>query len=259
MKELSALQNKFQEHLLNATSDIFSEIVETENVPTEVRLSIYSNAYRLRLIEALATNFPVLQIYLGDEQFETLATEYINAHPSPYRSIRWFGDGLENFMKTHSPYSDYLYLAELARVEWEMTLVFDAEDSSVASIDILSTIPPAAWINMRLVAHPSVRHLDLFWNIVSIWDKLSEEETPPELIRNEKAQTWLFWRHELVNHYAVLETDEACAIKVILKGSSFGEMCAALCESLDEETVPMRAAALVRDWITAGLISTIEY
>src|SRR5579871_4803975 len=152
MKSLLTLQNQFQEHLLHSQNDIFNQIVNTEKVSTDVRLSIYSHAYRSRLLEALALNYPSMQIYLGSEQFETLGNAYVDRYPSHFRSIRWFGDQLENFLREHAPYNEYPHLYELAKVEWIMTLVFDAANSDVFKLENLASIPPESWVDMHLQA-----------------------------------------------------------------------------------------------------------
>lgn len=259
MSELFTLQNKFQEHLLTSDNEIFHDIVSTEKVPTDVRLSIYSEAYRSRLLEALATNFSVLQIYLGHEQFEALAYEYIDMFPSHFRSIRWFGDHLENYLQENEPYSDYPYLAELAKIEWTQTIVFDAMNSDVVTQELLGKIPPESWVDMCFDVHPSVHLLQLSWNTVSIWQALSQEESPEELRKSDMPVTWMFWRQNLINYYCSLTSDEEFAFVAVLKGKSFGEICEGLCDFVDEEEVAMRAASLLKGWIAADLITKIKY
>src|SRR5690606_40146004 len=56
--------------------------------------SVYADAYRLRLIEALAHNYPRLQQLLGEEEFSTVARSYLDEHPSRSVSVRWFGNRL---------------------------------------------------------------------------------------------------------------------------------------------------------------------
>src|SRR5690348_15127611 len=104
MNHLMNLQNKFQSYLITADCDINVEIEETKKVSAETRLGIYRDAYRFRLIDALASNYPILQKYLGDDAFQELALLYIDAHPSLFRSIRWFGNQLENFLRKHEKY-----------------------------------------------------------------------------------------------------------------------------------------------------------
>jgi len=259
MKDLLTLQNKFQEHLLHSQNDIFNYIVSTEKVPIDIRLSIYSHAYRSRLLEALATNYPIMQVYLGHEQFEELGNAYIDRYPSHFRSIRWFGDQLENFLRENTPYSDFPYLSELAKVEWTMTLVFDAANSDVVKLEHLGSISPECWIDMRLLVHPSAHLISLSWNVVPIWQALSKDESPCELLQSDMPIPWIFWRSNLINQYCSLTNDEASALDAMLKGNTFGDVCEVLCQFVDEKEVAMRAASLLKGWISAGLIAEIKY
>ena len=129
MTELLHLQEQFQKFLLAEDSEIHDSIIQTQSVSVQTRLAIYRDAYSLRLIESLTTNFPSLYAYLGTEEFNKLSSEYIAAHPSSYRSIRWFGDCFADFVKNY--YSNHPHVTELADFEWKMTLAFDAADASV--------------------------------------------------------------------------------------------------------------------------------
>ena len=259
MNGLRQLQNKFQAYLLHSNSSFEEYVINTEKVPAEARLAIYANAYQSRLIEALAANYPVLQIYLGHEQFETLGQAYLFAYPSSYRSIRWFGDKLAGFLHENSPYKEIPYLAELAQFEWALTSVFDAADSTILQMDDMGSIPPDAWINMRLQAHPSLHRLNLTWNVVQIWQTLSDDKTPPEPIQHPVPIHWLLWRKELMNQFCSLADDEAWALDTMLSGGTFSDICEGLCQWEEEEAVGLRAASLLKGWIAEGLIAEVIF
>ena len=135
MSGLHRLQNQFQDYLLNSNPLFQNSIVNTKKIPAETRLAIYANAYRSRLIDALAANYPVLQAHLGCAQFEELGQAYLSAYPSLHRSIRWFGDQLTHFLCKNSCYKEIPYLGELAQFEWTLTLVFDATDSTILQME----------------------------------------------------------------------------------------------------------------------------
>lgn len=259
MSELLSLQKKFQDHLFNSTNEIYNDIVDTKQVSTDVRLAIYSQAYRSRLMEALATHYPVIQYYLGDEQFEALANDYLDCNPSQYRSIRWFGDTLDVFLKVTEPYNLHPYLSELAKIEWTMTLVFDAKNCDAVSLEALNNVPPESWIDMRLTLHPSVHLIQLSWNSMLVWDAITREEPPCDLQVNTTPVTWVLWRNNLINCFYSLAHDEACALNTLHKGLTFGDICESLCEWMNEDEVALRAVSLLKEWISHGLIVKIEY
>jgi hypothetical protein len=52
-----------------------------------------------------------------------------------------------------------------------------------------------------------------------------------------------------------LEPDEAAALEVVRGGDSFGEMCEALCEWHEADTVPLVAAGMLKRWIVEELLT----
>lgn len=258
MNNLMNVQNKFQSYLIAFDSGINTDIEETKKVSAATRLQIYSNAYRFRLIDALASNFPILQKYLGDERFQELALLYIDAYPSTFKSIRWFGNQLESFLQEQDKYTDFPYLAELAKLEWHMTLTFDAFDRELVDMQTVTQIPQDDWPMMRFVPHPSVYILDFQWNVVQIWQNLSKDEFPPEPINYEIATSYIFWRKDLISQYCSLPSDERHAIDYMMSGHTFGEICLGLCQWVDEQDAALRAASLLKGWISSGLISAIQ-
>lgn len=258
MNDLMNLQNKFQSYLITSAGDINKDIKETNKISASTRLQIYSNAYQFRLIEALASNFPILQKYLGEQQFQELALLYIAAHPSAFKSIRWFGDRLENFLREHSKYAEFPYLAELSKLEWHMTLTFDAPDRELIDMETVMQIPPEDWAMMRFAPHPSVYILDFQWNVVQIWQNLSQNDPPPEPIKHDISIPYIFWRKDLINQYCSLPEDERHAIDSMVHGQPFGEICLGLCQWVDEQNAALRAASLLKGWISSGLISAIQ-
>ncbi|HVE44747.1 MAG TPA: DNA-binding domain-containing protein [Gammaproteobacteria bacterium] len=257
MTELFSLQDQFQGYLLKNCSEIKSRIVSTEKVPAETRLAIYSNAYQARLIEALDSNYPVLSAYLGMAIFKKMASDYINEYPSCKRSIRWFGDSLPAFLKEHQDYKAFEYLTELAEFEWKQTLVFDAADSAVLQIDEVAKIPPDSWQNMRLRAHPTVHRITLSWNIIQIWQSISDNVIPDEPIQALSPVSWIMWRRDLINRFCSITVEEAWAIDAVLNGLTFGDICEKSCEWVGEENAGMHAASLLKGWIQSGLIAGV--
>ena len=103
MSELRVLQRQFQEFLLTSQQGIEESVRSTISVSKDTRLGIYRDAYQLRLIECLITSYPALHLYLGTEEFQKLCRAYIDAYPSPFRSIRWYGNHLADFLRTNYP------------------------------------------------------------------------------------------------------------------------------------------------------------
>ncbi|HUA88736.1 MAG TPA: DNA-binding domain-containing protein, partial [Steroidobacteraceae bacterium] len=110
MSALAALQADFQDYLLRGQTAVAARIEASERVPAQVRLAIYGEAYRGRLIDALASNYPALAELL-DADFRELGERYVASHDSHYCNIRWYGDELAQFLGTEERYASTPLLA----------------------------------------------------------------------------------------------------------------------------------------------------
>lgn len=258
MRALEQVQAQFLQFILSGNSDIYEEVVHTKQVPVATRLAIYREAYRLRLIESLTITFPAVLAYLGTEAFEEVCTAYIEACPSTYRSIRWFGDELPEFLKNYYD-KKYSFLAELAHFEWHMTLAFDAEDTRILSIADMAAVAPELWADMHFSLHPSIQRLHYHWNAVPLWSALINDKELPDLQNNSIATTWILWRTPdyIIQFYSVSE-EEAWAMDALGQQYSFGQLCEGLCQWVNAEEVGMRAASYLKKWIQNGMVSELH-
>jgi hypothetical protein len=254
MSVLARLQREFQDYLLRGDVAVEAQVQGTPRVPVTTRLGIYAGAYRSRLAEALENNYPVLAKLLGESDFKILAADYIAAHDSPFFSIRYYGDELARFLATREDYAAAPVLAELAQWEWAMTCVFDAADTPSLSADALTRIPPLQWAQLRFRWHPSVQRLTLWWNVPQLWRALSEDGERPEMTLAATPVAWLLWRENLTSYFRSLAKTEAGVLDAARSGWPFGELCTLLCEELGDTEAPREAAALLRGWISTGLI-----
>lgn len=258
MNHLATLQRAFQTFILNADNAIRQEVTDTPQAPAPERLDIYSTAYRLRLLEALQTDYTALHAALGDEGFAQLCFAFIDVFPSTYPNLRWFGANLDAYLDTTPPYADIPVLAELARFEWAKGLAFDASDETILSIQAIANIPGADWPDMSFLTHPSVQRLDLFSNAALIWKAVAAEEAPPQPVYIDQPVAWIIWRHDLKVFFRSLTADEAWAIDSLRQGANFAEICTGLCEWVDEMHAAQHAAGLLKGWVENGMIHRVQ-
>lgn len=251
---LAALQNRLQACVLSGERAIEPHVIGASPEDVAARLAIYSNAYRTRLTEALASNYPALAKLLGAGDFTTMAGLYSAAHVSRHPSIRYFGDALSEFLATESAYRDIPLLAELAAWEWAMTEVFDAADAPALGVETLASRPPAEWAELRFTLHPALRRLDLRWNVPAMWKALTSDSPRPSPELADEPRAWLQWRDGLQVMFRSLDAIEAVALRAVSDGQDFGELCVRVCDLVDDTEAPARAAACLRSWLSAGLI-----
>lgn len=258
MHSLAFLQQHFQRFLLTEASMIQDAIVSNPQVGAHERLSIYRDAYQARLVEALSVNYPCLRAWLGDELFNEFAIDYIAAYPSTYRSIRWFGDRVPVFIQDYFEKDD-AWLVDLALFEWSMTLVFDARDAPLFSVDAMAHMPTDSWETMCITFHPAVMRISLHWDVVPLWEALTHGlEVPEHVSPHVEPMPWMMWRVDSMIRFRELTPDEFVCIDLLQQGESFGTMCERLCESYAEEEVGLRAAQYLKNWLEVGLIMSCK-
>jgi hypothetical protein len=254
---LAKMQADFQAYLLNDVQegDFIKAIVDDENVGAKKRLSIYHNAYRLRIIEALATAYPQLKALLGDVLFSNIAREYINSYPSSVRNLRWYGS--EMCQHLHSALAQHPIAAEMAAFEWALSLAFDAEDVPEVSLQELAEIPLENWATLSFTFQPAIKIVRTRWNTVSVWQALEAEATPPKPVQESTDQTWLIWRKNFNSQFKLMTEMEVIALNKAMTGATFGDICECL-EVDDEQSAITTAAQYLASWVQDGLICAVS-
>lgn len=258
MSALTGTQARFQAYVLGGDGAIVADIAGTDDAFRRARLDIYYNAYRLRLAEALATDYAILKSYAGDEIFDAIVRDYIDAHPSAFRNVRWFGEQLAGFLRDGPRYAGQPILADLARFEWTLGLAFDAADTATLRFEDVAAVPAEAWAGLRFAPHPALHVIELRTNAVAVWNEIknADRRIAPESL--PQPLRWAIWRRELSPYFRSLEADEAWALDALRNHLGFGEICAGLCQWLPEEQAAPRAAALLRGWVDEGWIAALE-
>jgi len=215
-------------------------------------MSLYGNAYTLRLKEALTTDYERLHSYLGDELFETLMQHYIVSYPSHHPSLRYFSQHMVDLIERLEPFNQLPEVAEIARIEQAFADSFDAANCQSVTLDQLAELEPETWATLTLCFHGAVQLLPQRHNSFQIWQALSREEAPP--LKTASDTTWLIWRQDLVSRYRALESAELAALTIALSAGSFADVCAALLEHFNEQETPQQAVGYLQQWINDQMV-----
>jgi hypothetical protein len=222
---------------------------------TAERLKIYQTAYRVRLQDALASNFPMLRLHLGGSTFDMLANEYIRAHPSTHVSIRNVGSHLAEWLDQQN--SAEPWLAEFARFEWALANAFDAPDVTPVMIEQLAAIEPAQWPALQFQFAPATQRLSSRTNASELYRAAANAEASASGQLSMPSE-WLVWRRELTAQYRSLTESEADALDTLLAGGTFGDACEAMLEYAEADAMAVEAASFLKRWLLDELISAFN-
>ena len=242
MADLVALQRAFHDAITGAAPlDDARALVRDDGVDPSRRLRAYAHAYRVRLAGALETDYPKLRTLLGADAFEAMGQAYVRAHPPRHPSLRDLGLGLAAFLDATG--ADRLHV-DLARLERARVEAFDAADAVPLGRDDLAGLAPEAFPRLRLGLVPSACVIELATNADDVWDAIEQDAPVPP--GQQASRTVLVWRRELTVIHRTLDPDEAPAIRRMMHGADFGDVCARL-------TVE-RALELLLRWLDAAIV-----
>lgn len=216
--------------------------------------AIYRDGFRLRMGEFLTHDYPVLSAALGEAAFEALVDAYWRAKPSHFRSARWFGAGLPEFLRATPPWRDDAFVCSLAALEEALARSFDAEDAPELGIGCLGAMGAEEWPRLCLGFHPSAILVETDAAALAAYEQC-QEGLPLSEPRAGESLRLLVWRHELDVQYRALDASESMALAEAMGGAPFEEICALLAFAGAREADTAQAAgALLARWFADGLI-----
>lgn len=253
---LADTQHRLKDYFLDTANDqtaVLPLIAAGYGLSREKRLDIYHNAYRARLTEALETVFERTWAYLGDREFYDLAGRYIEESPSGERNLRNYGGDFPAFFRQKLPADPEV--SELAAMDWNLHIAFDAPDAPCLSAVALDELSEADWEKAGFSFQPSLSLAVYACNTVEMWHAIDQCQVPPPARQLEQRVAHIFWRHQQKSNFRSLHPAEYLMLDALLIGKSF----AATCEQLNTdypEAAELAGPWLYR-WISDGMISGI--
>lgn len=255
MSDLRTMQLQLAEAMLAGSLPAPGSLRGDDKANEASRLAVYQQGYRIRLREALATEFPGLALLAG-RRFLPLLDDYVAAQPSTHFTIRWHGEGLARFLEHASPWCEQPELGEMAQLDWAISTAFDAADHDTVNTGDLAGVAPEAWAGLRLHPLPHAQLLRCTGNIDAFRRAADRGGPRPRLRRWRQARHLLVWRAALDVHYRQVASGELAPLRGALNGETFAHLCERLAERHGTAALP-RMAALLAQWLDEGLIGRL--
>jgi len=257
MSDLRTLQLQLADALRSAALPRVPSLHDDGLADGSARLAVYHHGYRVRLRDALTTEFPGLAS-LAAKRFHALLDHYVEQHPSTHFNIRWHGQGLPSFLAATAPWREQPELAEMAQLDWAISTAFDAMDHATVSSADLAGIAPDAWPGLRLHPLPHARVLKLTCNVDAFRRATDRGHRRPPLRRFRQPRYLLVWRPALDGRSRTVTAGELPALQGALDGLRFAELCECLAERHGAASALPRMATLLAQWLGEGLIGRLD-
>ncbi len=132
-------------------------------------LAVYRNNTRQFFRHALALTYPVVRRRVGEGFFQRLADEYRVAHPSRSGDLHWVGRYFPEWLQGRLAQGEYVWLADLARLEWACAEALTAAYLPHLSVEALAGVAADDLDATRLQLQPSLRLVSSRFPVGTVW------------------------------------------------------------------------------------------
>jgi hypothetical protein len=241
-----------------ARADLDAVILPSATLDPAQRVGIYQNMYLLRMEEALATDYPGLKHFLGDDGFFSLVRDYVQVHPSRSFTLNHLGDRLPDFVAVAPDVRRRDFCHDLARLEQALSQVFDAPETKALAADVIDRVSPEAWEHARLTPIAAFRLLALRYPASAYLDTLKDEQHghPPSRRRDTYVavyrRDYSVYRHDLTRGAHDLLAD-------LVAGQPLGRaVAAALKRGGRNRPRPDDLFRWFRQWVAGGIFAKVD-
>ncbi len=232
-------------------------VLPSKTLSAAERLNVYREMYLLRMEEALATDYPALKHYLGDEEFMRVVERYVEVSPSRSYTLNRLGDHFPEFIATLNGLEKKDFLHDLARLEYALTFVFDAGETPALTAEAVRAVPQDAWETARLRPIAAFRLLEFDYPVSKYLGFVDEENPAPRLARKK---SWVVaYRRNYHVHRVDLEQPAYELLSALAGGKTVGEaIVSVMIRKWRPAVKQARLFEWFRDWIAEGLFQSVE-
>ena len=196
--QLNNIQKSFKDHMFSEVSSVeapeneFAQLFDEGDIPLETRLKIYRNHIVTTLSDVLVMNFPLVEILTGEGFLKTAAKLYLFDNPPQQACLDRYGASFPSFIDNYDHAKDLPYLADIARLDWEMNEARIAKQDETLTVDDLAQIDPNLLEAAVFKVKRSVRLLQSEYTLDKIYHfceqnaesrgELSIDKSPPYIL-----------------------------------------------------------------------------
>jgi hypothetical protein len=152
------------------------EIKDNNRVNPHIQLAIYIDGYRLRLMQAIAEDYPAFKKLLGDEEFRRLALQYIEVTPSEHFNLDRYPHSFAEFAIKESGKS---FATDIARLESAIAIVFMEEESEPLDASAIIKLSAETFASMRLTPRTASRLMAFDYPVNTWLEEERADKNPP--------------------------------------------------------------------------------
>jgi hypothetical protein len=144
--------------------------ITERGIEAPLRLGIYANTARVNFVESMRSSFPAVRRLVGDEYFRQCALQFREMYPSRSGDLQQTGVGFSDYLAGIHAGSEFVYLSDVARLEWCWQEALTAAEHAPFRLDKLAALDASAYEDVRFLIHPSLRLFSSEYPCRRIWE-----------------------------------------------------------------------------------------
>lgn len=238
-------------------SDLAAVILPSPTLRPEERLDIYHGQYPMRMRDALASDYPALLHFLGEEGFVRFVHDYVQVHPSRSFTLNRLGDHVPEFIKARSGLRHRDFLYDLTRLERAVSQAFDAEETPRLTDAQVAAVAPEAWGRARLVPIAALRLLELRYPANAYLESVKDEaHHHPSTLRRD---AWVaVYRRSYAVYRSELSKPAFALLRDLVAGKKLSVAIRAALRRGGRPPGEEQLFSWFREWVAAGMFTAVS-
>lgn len=170
MRSLPEFQSGFAAALFDGDAGRLLALCAGSPEQAQRGLAAYRRSVLGNLTGAVIATYPVIGAIVGADFLAAAARHYAAERPSRSGNLDDFGADFADFLAGYAPAAGLPYLADTARLEWQVQWVHDAADPPPQDLRLLAATPAEDWGRLHFTLDPAHAIFAADWPVVRIWE-----------------------------------------------------------------------------------------
>lgn len=214
------------------------------------QLSVYANAYRYRLYDVVAQDYPVLQHYLTAQPFADLISAFVADVLPDHFNIGRFALKLPAFVQKTLPNDGFAQA--LCQLETTVAQMTDPAETEALDASHLHGLTAESIMDLTLYPRQALRLMQFDYQVNAYYQAVMDDETV--VLPSQEALYLAVFRHEDVVWRMELESAEFALLSGLFHGATIGEALADMDESESDNIT-----TYFSKWMRNGLLASQRY
>lgn len=228
---LARLQSEFFNYMTDAKCDLdylLENIAPHSRLTSIEQLNIYKTSFFVGLQKNLEESFEVCKLLVGDEFFDKLTKDFISANNYPKNSnMNSFGDKFADFITRYPHTVTIPYLADIARLEWEIKQCLIKPRDISNAMEVLAKIDSAQHINLKFKLNSTIKIIQSSFPLDLIYEANKSQNfdnVAIDLFNTNKTYTVLIWQYNYKLHMKTLTAIDIDFFALISNNLTLGDV-----------------------------------